>query len=126
MAQEAIEQRFHVDREVLDFLAVITPGDEGGNRDEKAHERGVEGNGNTGGEFGVVGEAAGAEFTEEANQAVDSSDEAEKRADADDDLQNDEAAFEFDDFLAGARFEEVHRFFFRIFEMIIREQGQAR
>jgi hypothetical protein len=126
LAQKAVEQRFHVNRQILDFLTVITPRDERRNGDEQTHQCGVERDGNAGGQFGVICKAALAEFAEEANQAVDCANEAEQRADADDDFQDDQAAFEFDDFLARACFEKIDRFVLRLSEMIVRKQGQAR
>ena len=104
--------------DVLDFFVVVAPRDQGRNGDDKAHQRGVKGDGNTFGEGGVIADALAAKGGEEGDQTVESAHETGEWRDADDDFQNYEAALELHDFMARAGFDRVDIFLLRPIEMI--------
>src|ERR1035437_4243024 len=124
-ADEFIAQPFHFDGEDFDFFREITPRDERRNTNEQADERRPQNVADARCQLARVVQPGLADVAEYGDHADDGADKSEQRRDADDDFQDDEAAFEPDDFVARGGFERIHIVGLGPVEMRGGEQEQA-
>src|SRR3984885_2960537 len=104
-ADEFVAERFHLHGEHLDLFAEITPRHQRRNGDEQADQGRLQNQADALRKLGGVVEAGCADVVEHRHHADDGADQPQQRRDADDDFEDDEAAFEPDDFPARSGFQ---------------------
>ena len=127
LAEEFVAQGFHAHGERLDLARVVAPGNHRRDGDEQAEERGVQGDADPLGEAGmVVGRRLQPLRLEQHDEAENRAHQPHERGDADDDFQDDQAAFELAQLESGAGFDQRTVFVLGHVEVVGREQQQAR
>ena len=122
--QEGVAHRGHFDGEALDFSVVIVPGDQGGDGGDQTQKGRSKRQRDPFGQHVGFSEGGGADSCEHSHDAVNGAHQAEEGADAHDDFQNDQAAFQAGDFLAGAGFQRAGVVFAGPMAILVRQQHQ--